>query len=159
MLGELGRGGWKQKDEPANMPPLTELAFNKNGFGYRHGAANGAVRGRTELFGEQKAIGMRQQASVRIKERGISTIADRDINIFPLPACPSTREVAFARLADFFRVDGSERRALKLQIKTHDVADDSFRRVGPVVEAAHLNVHACFHGTHAGVKRLLRSAL
>jgi hypothetical protein len=47
---------------------------------------------------------------------------------------------------------------LKLQIKTHDVADNSFRRVGPIVKASHLNVNAGLDGAQAGVKALFRFA-
>jgi hypothetical protein len=67
----------------------------------------------------------------------LGSIVAFHVLIFRLHARPFGREVAFACLADFFCIDGSERCALKLQIKTHDIANNCFRRVGRIVEASH----------------------
>src|SRR3990172_252106 len=76
-----------------------------------------------------------------------------------IPSRPFGGEVAFARLADFFWLDSCQRCALKLEIKTHDVADHPLGRVGPIVKAPHLNIHAGFDGAHAGVEARFRFEL
>ena len=59
----------------------------------------------------------------------ISRVVAVQIDISPLRLRPFGCEVVFARFADFFRVDGSEWRALKLQIKAQDIADNLSAKV------------------------------